>query len=151
VPRQKPIAPVQPASAEGPADRAAYVQPRTDDLHCRIHKIALDSTGWCERALAWWVPKFRCPHCAGPLWDNGYCANCTPKRHEFPGDYFEQRWEPGPQWGHYVRVYAGPTPAPSHDEVAGYLAELKAITGTVGRPIGQVPEAEPAWIHGDPS
>jgi predicted amidophosphoribosyltransferase len=128
------------------SSRAEYLRPRTEDRHCRMHKIPLDPTGWCARAQAWWVPIYRCPECAGPLRDDGYCAHCTPKTRMFPGDYFEQRWEAGPTWGHYVRVHRGPTAAPSDDEVAGYLAELKAIVGTVGRPVGQVPESEPAWV-----
>jgi hypothetical protein len=137
------------------ADRASYLDPREHDTHCRIHKIALDATGFCEFGQSWWVPKFRCPECAGPLWDNGYCATCTPQRKVFPGDYFEQRWDAraGREWGHFVRVYQGPSPAPSAIEIAGYVAQLRALIPTVGRAIGQVPTREPGdepdWIRED--
>jgi hypothetical protein len=133
-------------------DRASYLDPREHDTHCRIHKIALDPTGYCARAEAYWVPKFRCPHCAGPLWDNGFCPTCTPKTQIFPGDYFEQRWEAnaGREWGHFVRVYAGPSPAPSALEIAGYVKELQALSPKVGRAVGQAPAREPgdepAWV-----
>jgi hypothetical protein len=150
VPRQKPIAPVPPTAADGLADRATYLGPRLADQYCRLHRVKLDPTGFCAVAQAWWVPHFRCPECAGPLWDNGFCLSCTPRTQIFPGDYFAQCWDDGagPVWGHYLRGHRGPTPAPSVDEVTGYLAELKAITGTVGREVGQVPnvEPEPAWV-----
>lgn len=139
----------------GKPERAPYLGPRVDDTQCRIHKIALDPTGYCARAEAWWVPKFCCPHCAGPLWDNGYCPSCTPRTHTFPGDYFEQRWQAGSdrEWGHFVRGQRGPTAAPTAEVVAGYLAELRALTPTVGREIGQAPMRqpgdEPAWITDD--
>jgi hypothetical protein len=120
------------AKGKRPRDRAEYLDPRTKDLYCRIHKVALDATGFCEVAQAWWVPKFRCPECAGELWDNGFCANCTPKTARFLGDYFEQRWdaEAGREYGHFVRV-SGSTPAPNAGEVQQYLAELKALVNTV--------------------
>jgi len=154
VPRRTPSAnPAESIAEPRRGERARYLDPRPDDTHCRIHRVPLDATGYCVNAEAWWVPKFRCPHCAGPLWDNGYCPTCTPRTRMFPGDYFEQRWEPGSgrEWGHYVRVYAGPTPAPSDADIAGYLAELKALIPQVGRDIGQKPPRqpgeEPAWIH----
>lgn len=126
-------------------DRASYLDPREHDAYCRIHKIALDPTGYCARAEAWWVPKFRCPHCAGPLWDNGYCATCTPKTQTFSGDYFEPRWDPDSdrEWGHFVRVSQGPSPSPTDEQVVSYLAALKAMVPHVGREIGQVPMRQP--------
>ena len=119
------------------SNRAKYLDPRDTDDVCRIHKTSLDTTGYCSSAQAWWYPAFRCQGCAGPLWDNGYCSTCTPKTDTFPGDYFEQRWDAlaGREWGHYVRVHKGPTKAPGRDEVAGYLAELKAIGRRIGQPI----------------
>jgi hypothetical protein len=80
-------------------------------------------------AQVWWAPKFACPECAGPLWDNGFCESCTPKTRIFPGDYFEQRWDDlaGREHGHFVRVHTGPASAPSADDVARYLAELRAM------------------------
>lgn len=136
-------------------DRGAYLDTREHDAHCRIHKIALDPTGFCEFGQSWWVPQFRCPHCAGPLWDNGFCPTCTPRTRIFPGDYFESRWDSGAgrEWGHYVRVHAGPTPAASAEEIAGYFAELRALiqrVGTADEPVRHVRELqvgeEPAWI-----
>lgn len=136
-----------PAAAppERKPDRARYLDPRQDDTRCRIHKMALDPTGFCEFGQSWWVPRFRCPHCAGPLWDNGFCPNCTPQTRIFPGDYFEPRWEAnaGREWGHYVRVHAGPSPAPTAIEIAGYIAQLRALIPTGGRAVGQVPAREP--------
>jgi hypothetical protein len=61
----------------------------------------------------------------------------------FPGDYFEERWDhlAGREYGHYVRVHTGPTPVPTADAVAGYLAQLRAITGRIGRPDAAAPPA----------
>jgi hypothetical protein len=121
-------------SSHGPVVTSARPIPsrygsRAEDPACRIHRCALDPTGWCPVAQAWWTPTFRCPACAGPLWPNGFCATCTPARHHFTGDYFEARWDDqaGREWGHYVRVQKGPTPVPSEPEVAGYLTALQAL------------------------
>lgn len=59
----------------------------------------------------------------------------------FPGDYFEERYDAGAgrEYGHYVRVHPGPTPVLTPDQVAGYLAQLRAIAGRVG----QMPAREP--------
>jgi hypothetical protein len=105
---------------------------RRHQTHCPIHRVALTPEGFCVVAQAWWVPRFRCPECAGELWDNGFCANCTPKTARFTGDYFEQRWdaEAGREYGHFVRV-SGPKPAPNAGEVQNYLAELKSLVSTV--------------------
>lgn len=116
---------------EGLPGRARFLEPRDADTYCRIHKVEIDKTGYCVAAGAYWVPKFSCPNCGGPLWDNGYCANCTPKLQAFPGDYFEQTWDAGPHRGHFVRIHRGPTPAHSRAEVDGYFAELRALIGKV--------------------
>jgi hypothetical protein len=147
-PKSDASAPFNPnASLEG---RAPYLEPRTTDTRCRIHKGPLDETGFCASAHAWWVPRFACPGCHGWLWDNGFCPSCTPRTKTFPGDYFEQNWDPdsGREWGHYVRVYAGPSPAPDAITISGYMAELHALAPRVGRAVGQAP-TEPAWITED--
>src|SRR5262245_698372 len=118
-------------STPGPWPSASPIPPgpeRRTHTRCPLHHVELDATGFCAVAQAWWWPTFRCPHCAGPLWDNGFCPTCTPRRREFVGDYFEQIWtaDAGPAWGHYRRISAGPTPVPGEAEVAGFLAELHA-------------------------
>ena len=115
---------------------------RDDDTHCRIHTIPLDDAGYCAVAQAWWVPRFACPGCRGWLWDNGYCERCTPQTSTFPGDYFEQRWDAdaGREYGHFVRVSRGPTPAPTREQVDAFVAELKAL---VGAPPMRQPGEEP--------
>lgn len=151
------LAVVGPTGIQRPkSDRARYLDERDHDVTCRIHKIALDETGYCAAAEAWWVPQYRCPHCAGPLWDNGFCPTCTPRRGIFPGDYFEQRWEAnaGREWGHYVRVHRGPTPVQTPGQVEAHLTELRTLTGRVGRAVGQAParepgDEEPAWVTED--
>jgi hypothetical protein len=143
-PKPKPAA----SSAFDPTasvdNRASWLEPRTQDRYCRIHKTELDDTGFCRIAQAWWVPKFACPGCHGWLWDNGFCPTCTPRTQTFPGDYFEQRWgaDAGREYGHFVRVYAGPSPACDGVTIAGFLAELHAIAPKIGRAVGQTPTRE---------
>ena len=116
---------------------------RRDQTVCAIHRCALSVTGWCPAAEAYWYPKFACPGCGRALGDNGYCDLCTPERQVFPGDYYAQTWVAGRAYGHYVLVHKGPTPAPTADDVAGYLAELRALAPKVGRAVGQVPARQP--------
>lgn len=134
-----------------PARPSGRYADRADDTHCRIHRCFVDAvTGWCPMAQAWWVPRFRCPHCAGPLWDNGYCPSCTPRTGTFPGDFFEARWDAGSgrEWGHYVRVATGPTAAPTRAEIDGYLAALRACLARVGPagPMREPGEEAPEWV-----
>lgn len=114
------------------SSKAPIPMERRHQTHCPIHREALRGDGFCRAAQAWWVPRFACPDCAGPLFDNGYCANCTPKTQRFPGDHFEERWDSdaGREYGHFVRV-SGPAPAPTEGQVQDYLAELKALITTV--------------------
>ncbi len=128
--------PTNPAAGKLPVDpeRARYLSRREGDAFCRIHKVSLDETGYCLVAKAWWYPRFACPQCHGWLWDNGYCPSCTPKTSMFPGDYFEQRWDEdaGREYGHFVRVSTGPSPAPTALEVQGYVAEMRAHAARIG-------------------
>ena len=142
MPRQKPSgAPSGPLAERAPTPPAGLH--RRDQPVCALHRCTLSVTGYCPAAEAYWYPKFRCDGCASWLWDNGYCPLCTPERGVFPGDYYEQTWADGRTYGHYVRRGRGPTPAPTAEQVAGYLAELRAIAPKIGRAIGQTPTREP--------
>lgn len=149
MPRAKPSAPPS-APAASPTPPAGV--DRKDQVACPIHRCPLDDTGYCVVAAAWWYPKFACPTCGYWLWDNGYCVSCTAKLGQFPGDYFEARWDEGAgrEWGHYVRVHRGPTPVQTLEQVTAHLTELRALVRTVGREIGQAPLREmgdePSWI-----
>jgi len=125
--------------------RAEYLRHRSEDEVCRIHRCTLSETGYCPAAEAYWAPKFACPACGGRLRDDGFCGTCTPRRQVFPGHCYVQDWTPeaGRAYGHYVLVHKGPTPAPTADDVAGYLAELRALAPKVGRAVGQVPARQP--------
>jgi hypothetical protein len=73
------------------------------------------------------------PRVSRPLAWNGACDRCrgsdTPEERDtwtFPGDYCEPVGDPtDPSYGHHVRRYKGPTPAPTLTEVDGYLQELR--------------------------
>jgi hypothetical protein len=130
-------------------NRAGYLQPRSQDTVCRIHRQALDETGWCAVAQAWWYPKFACPACHGWLWENGFCPTCTPRTLMFPGDYFAVRHDDGAgrEWLHFVREHRGPTPVPTPAETDAFFAQLKAIAAQ-SRGLG-LELTEPAWITED--
>jgi hypothetical protein len=135
---------IRPPAVE-PARRPASGPPpgpeRRTHLRCGVHHVVLDGTGFCAVGQAYWYPKFRCPGCGGPLWDNGFCESCSPRTHQFMGHYFEQRWDDlaGREFAHYVLVHKGPTLMPSPADVAGYLAEFRALTGRIGRAVDATP------------
>jgi hypothetical protein len=110
--------------------------PTSPVRRCRFDGGELDALGFCLKGsgFPWPMPcPFVCPHCRGPLSWNGACDRCrgsdTPEDRDtwtFTGDYYEPVGDPtDPSYGHHVRRYKGPTPAPTRAEVAGYLRELR--------------------------
>jgi hypothetical protein len=103
---------------------------------CRFDGGELDALGFCVKGNGFpWPMKcpFVCPHCRGPLAWNGGCDRCrgsdTPEDRDtwtFVGDLYEPIGNPASAfYGHHVRRYKGPTPAPTRAEVDASLRELR--------------------------
>jgi hypothetical protein len=117
---------------------------------CPFDGGELDALGFCATGDGFpWTLKcpWVCSRCRRALSWNGGCDGCkgsaTPSDRatwRFEGDYYEPV-DTGPQYGHYLRRSRGPAAAPSVDDVAGYIAALRAVVGRIGRPVAPLEEA----------